>query len=117
MSPRLIALALLMGGATLAGCGRTGELERPAPLFGGQPQTSQDTRTSMSAEARARSDAARSNPDEATPQSVQDLRRMQGGDIAPARAEPIPGAPPDPSAAPPQGAIPDPYNHPETSPG
>lgn len=117
MTPRLTALALLMGGACLAGCGNTGELERPAPMFGSAPTDSADTRTSQSAEARARSDAARSNPEPETPQSVQELRRMEGADITPQRADPIPGANPDPSGAPPPGAIPDPYNYPGQSPG
>ena len=117
MTPRLIALTLLMGGACLAGCGRTGDLERPAPMFGGQPQASDDSRPGMTAEARARSDAARSNPEAETPQSVQELRRMQGTAPAPPRSDPIPGSNPDPNGAPPPGAIPDPYNHPQNDPG
>jgi putative lipoprotein len=116
MTPRLIAFALLAGAACLAGCGRTGDLERPAPMFGGQPQAAQDDRPAMTAEARARADAARSDPDAETPQSVQELRRMQGAP-APSRADPIPGANPDPNGAPPQGAIPDPYNYPQSGPG
>ena len=123
MTPRLTLLVLAGAGlalaGSLAGCGRTGELERPAPMFGQTAQVSPDTQSSLTAEQRARMDAERSNEseEEEVPQSVQELRRVQGGDINPARSQPIPGAIPDPNGAQPPGAIPDPYNSPAESPG
>jgi hypothetical protein len=117
MTPRLTLLALAGAGLALVGCGRTGELQRPAPMFGAPAPASASTQSSMTAEQRARMDAQRSGDDPETPQSVQDLRRMQGGDINPARSEPIPGANPDPNGAQPPGALPDPYNYPNESPG
>ena len=66
----------------------------------------------MTAEQRARMDAERSGDIDETPQSVQDLRRMQGGDINPSRSQPIPGANPDPNAAQPPGRHPGPVQLP-----
>ena len=108
MTPRLTLLALAGATLALAGCGRTGELERPAPMFGSPAPAAASS--SMTAEQRARMDAERSGDVDETPQSVQELRRQ--AEINPPRSQPIPGANPDPNAAQPPGAIPDPYNYP-----
>lgn len=118
MTPRLTFLALAAAGLALAGCGRTGELERPAPMFGPPAAASASAQSSLTAEQRAKMDAERSGgADTETPQSVQELRRMQGGDINPPRSQPIGGANPDPNGAAPPGVLPDPYNYPTDSPG
>jgi predicted small lipoprotein YifL len=58
LRPLIIALALV-GAASLAGCGKTGELERPAPLFGGQAKADYDAQKAADAAAKARDAAAR----------------------------------------------------------
>ncbi len=86
----ILALAAMAG---LAGCGKTGAMERPAPLFG----------------------AARHAPVDQTVQTQDPNRPLttideRDRDLAPVppRNDPIQGTAPDPFAAPPQqGALPD----------
>jgi predicted small lipoprotein YifL len=63
MTPRplIIALALTFA-AGLAGCGKTGDLERPAPLFGAQAKADYDAQKAAEAAAKARDAAARRKP-------------------------------------------------------
>jgi hypothetical protein len=59
MTIRPIVLALLMAsGAVLAGCGKTGELERPAPLWGEAAKHDYDTQRAAEAGAKAARDSA-----------------------------------------------------------
>jgi hypothetical protein len=129
MTSRLIALCAMAGAAALlAGCGKQVALERPGttyaqaatdaqgnPVVPPSPHTSADTQTAREAAARAARDEANSNADPEAPQSTGDLRRMEDAPITPARGNPI-GGTNDPNVAPPQGAIPDPLNHPEGTP-
>jgi hypothetical protein len=93
MNPRLLAAALLAGAAVLAGCGKSSELERPAPMFGHPQPASADMTTRQQAQARARADAAASADAQAgaAPQSIEELRSHN---------QPIPPEP--------QGSVPDP---------
>ncbi len=76
------SLILLTAAAlALAGCGRMGDLERPAP----------------------RGEVATAPLDKIT----------RDNDPAPPRTLPLPGGPSDPGAVAPQGALPDPYAHPQ----
>jgi hypothetical protein len=52
--------ALLVAGALLSGCGKTGELEQPAPLFGAKAKADYQAKQAADAAARARAAAARS---------------------------------------------------------
>ena len=56
---RLGLIALLFGAAALTGCGKTGELEQPAPLFGAHAKADYAAKKKAEAEERARQDAAR----------------------------------------------------------
>lgn len=113
----LIAAALVAGSAALAGCGKSSELERPAPMFGNPERPSVQTISRRDAEARARSDAARSNEaDAGAPQSIEELRN-RNQPVPPQREDGIhdpTGFNPGQSA--PQGSIPDPYGHPSSTP-
>ena len=56
---RLGMIAFFFGAVSLSGCGKTGELEQPAPLFGAQAKADYAAKKKAEAEARAREDAAR----------------------------------------------------------
>ena len=70
-----LALAGLAAAALLAGCGRQGELERPAPLFGKASQPSPDALRRQQAAQRAYAEGqARADPQ--APQSVDEVRSL-----------------------------------------
>ena len=95
---RALALAGLALAAALAGCGKTGELQRPPPLFGRASATPQD-------QARERQDPS---------QPVRTIDpRSQHLDPSPPRINPLPGQNPDPTAPGPQGAMGSPYANPQ----
>ena len=56
---RLAMIALFFGATALAGCGKTGELEQPAPMFGAQAKADYAAKKKAEAAERARQDAAR----------------------------------------------------------
>ena len=120
MTARLILLSLLAGAAGLAGCGHQDDLVVPPPMFGAAPQASTDQADARAAAARARTEGAAA-ADPQGPQSATEQRNWQDnwrrGDVPPPRSAPIEGAPPDPNAPQPPGAIPDPYNYPGQDPG
>ncbi len=69
----MLAIAALGAAASLAACGRQGELERPSPLFGNPSTPSADAVTRDQATERARADAAlRADPQ--APQSIVEVR-------------------------------------------
>jgi hypothetical protein len=85
--------------AALCGCGKTGELQRPSPIFG---------HPSASATPPA---AQNGSQDPTRPVSTYDPRN----DIdnpAPPRVDQVPGQGPDPTAPGPQGSLPNPYANP-----
>jgi len=92
----LAGLAVLAG--ALAGCGKTGELQRPPPLFG--------KAVGPAAEAPQ---AGRPDPSRAV--STVDPRDDMLNP-APPRTAPLPGTSPDPTASAPPTAVPDPYANP-----
>jgi len=94
---RVTACAAALAG--LAGCGKMGDLERPGPLFGRNVST------------RQADEAVRQAQEPARPVNTVDPRDRTT-DPAPPRTIPIPGMANDPAQAPPQGALPDPFNNP-----
>lgn len=116
MIPRLFAMSLILGATALAACGSQANLEPPAPMFGGGAQESPDEAAARAASDRARSDGA-AQADPQAPQSAEEQSNWQRGDVPPPRSAPIEGMSPDPNAAQPPGALPDPYNYPGQSPG
>ncbi len=98
MSPqslrRASALILaLASAAALAACGKTGQLERPAPMFG--------------ANRHAPVDQTLPAQDPSRPVTTVD-QRDRSTDLEPPRNAPIEGTSPDPFGAPKAGALPDP---------
>jgi predicted small lipoprotein YifL len=94
----LAAVAALA--ASLAACGKTGELQRPGPLFG------QGRSTTKQADEQVRQ-----AQDPSRPVNTVDPRDT-AIDPAPPRATPLPGQSPNPMSAGPQGALPNPYVNP-----
>lgn len=100
MSLRLIVLAALAAASTLAACGKTGELQRPGPLFGQGRATT-----------RAADEQVRQAQDPNRPVDTVDPRDATT-DPSPPRTLPIPGQGSDPTRTAPPGALPDPYANP-----
>jgi hypothetical protein len=101
MSRLTRARALTLAGAAalcalVAGCGKTGELERPAPIFG---------------RARTNAPPATGENDASRPVRTIDPRDVLDNP-GPSRTDEIPGQAPNPIAPGPQGVLPDPYTYP-----
>ncbi|HEX6859603.1 MAG TPA: hypothetical protein VF138_05310 [Caulobacteraceae bacterium] len=109
MNGKTLAFSLLLTSAVLAGCGKTGELERPGPMWG----------AARAMNSTADSDTVRQRDDNGDPtQGSEGLVNRQSDanremDPAPPRTLPLPGAPSDPGQTQPQGALPDPYANPQ----
>lgn len=104
MSPRLILIGLIAASATLAGCGKVGELERPHPMFGAPNDSAPETQARHAAARRARADAAQATPVDDAPQSIEELRNYNSPGMRKSREQPIQAAPGDPDASQPEAA-------------
>lgn len=92
-----LALSSLALAAALSGCGQTGELQRPPPLFG-------SAKAAAPADQTDRQDAS---------QPVRTIDpRSRNLDPAPPRVNPLLGQSPDPLGPAPQGAMGNPYADP-----
>lgn len=99
-STRVLTLAsLAVFTVALAGCGKTGELARPGPLFG-QPRS-----PAKDAEIQSHTDPSR-------PVNTVDPRD-EAIDPGPSRTDPLQGASPNPTASGPPTAFPNPYANPQ----
>lgn len=65
MTPRILIPAALMAALGLAACGKQGELERPAPLFGAKAKAEYEAQRQAAARAKAapQSGSAQTNDD------------------------------------------------------
>lgn len=107
MIARSLMIALMLSTAALAGCGKTGQLEQPAPLFGSKAKADYDAKKRQEAADRARMARERrestvTTPDDATAQPLTQAPY----------APPIPGQS-DPFGHGPQGALPGPGTDPD----
>ena len=95
----------------LSACGRVGALEQPAPLYGAK------AKADYQAKKAAAAAAAKTTKDDGRPEPLApDTPGAPTGGAAPQqtlRDQPAPGMRPLPNAPPAQGALPDPYNHPQ----
>jgi hypothetical protein len=57
LRPLILIPALALAGGGLAACGKTGELERPAPMFGTQAKEDYEAQKTARAAAKAAEDA------------------------------------------------------------
>ena len=106
---KTLAISLLLAGAAVASCGKTGDLERPGPMWGAERAmtSANDTDTT-----RSRDDNGDPNQGSEGPVNRESQVNRET-DPAPPRTLPIDGANPDPFEGQPQGALPDPYNNPQ----
>jgi predicted small lipoprotein YifL len=119
MTSRLFVLSLFAAAVSLGACGKQGDLERPAPLFGAKAR-----------EAYAKEQALKDKkgPDgNGTPNASGENNAGDATDVVapapdtaqttplPQRTAPIPGSGPDPFSSGPQGALPNPYADPNRS--
>jgi hypothetical protein len=106
MTHRPLTIALLVSalgvGVALSGCGKTGELQQPAPLFGAKAKADYDAEQKAKAEEAAK---------RATPQPASADPTDQPLDQAP-YAQPIPGHS-DPFGRAPAGSLPNPGTAPD----
>jgi hypothetical protein len=108
MNRRLPAIALTaLAALVLGSCGKQGELERPAPLWGAKAKAEYEAQRRKAGEQRE--DAQR----DGTSPIPQPLPGDAGQTSVPARTAPMPGAPPDPNASAPAGVLPHPYPRPQ----
>lgn len=101
---RTLGTTVLAGAlaVALSGCGKQGQLERPAPLWGAK-------RAQYEAEQRAAAAKAReNNANNATPGPDE-----PSSPVMPSRSAPMPGAKSDPNPSAPPGVLPDPYARPQ----
>jgi len=109
MTRTLVAIAAItLAGASLCACGKQGDLERPAPLWGAKARAEY--------EAQKREQADRKT-NEAQGNQIETLPDEGPGsdpyaNPAPPRAQPIQGTPPSPDAPAQPGAMDDPYTRP-----
>jgi len=86
---RLLVVTLLAACAALAGCGKVGALEQPAPLFGAQAKADYDAKQRAAADARVRA-KAQATAEPTTPD--QDPHYQALAPAADAPAAPAPAA-------------------------
>lgn len=104
---RPLMVIMVLSGLLLAGCGKIGSLDQPAPLYGEKAKASYQARKAAEAAAKAgKSD------DGGEPEVLPDVKYDPNADPSPQRYLPIPGTNPAPNAPGPPGALPDPFNHP-----
>ena len=96
-SRRLAALAGLglLAVAGLAGCGKQGALERPAPLFGSRARAEYEAERAQEARDEAQRNAQRPATQPGPGEPPRSTREVLDPNqrLAPASAAPLPGAP------------------------
>jgi len=115
MKTQLVITSAALAALALAGCGKQGELDRPAPLIGAKAKA--EYRAERAAAARGGDTA--STDSSATSQTngdyTQDRDGAKGPALRPLRSDPIPGAN-NPFSRAPSGVLPDPYADPNRTP-
>lgn len=101
--------SVLIGGALLGGCGKTGNLEQPAPMFGQQAKAQYAADKKAQADAQARRNAARKAQQSGPIVDDPDSQPAPQGPYNP----PNPGHNSDPFQTGPQGSLPQPGTAPD----
>ena len=122
MIPRLLMVGLLAGAAGLSACGRQGDLERPAPLFGAKARAQYEANKAAEAAGEELDKDGNARPNASGADNAgddTDVVAPPTDDVTttplPQRTAPITGTSPDPFGSGPQGALPNPYANPNRS--
>jgi predicted small lipoprotein YifL len=107
MNAKALAITLLLTSAAVSGCGRMGDLERPAPAGAAMNARSDATATGQQYDDNGDPRTGSENPVNRHSDVNRDI------DPAPPRTLPLEGLPSNPSEVAPQGALPDPYANPQ----
>ncbi|HEX4179884.1 MAG TPA: hypothetical protein VHY32_03765 [Caulobacteraceae bacterium] len=109
MTVRPLIITLALAGLGLAGCGKTGILEQPAPMFGAVAKAQYTAQKKEEADAKARSNAAKKATQTGPIVDDPDSQPAPTGPYNP----PNPGHIGDPFAPGPQGSLPTPGTSPD----
>jgi len=109
MSMRPLILTLALTGIALGGCGKTGILEQPAPMFGAEAKAQYAQQKKDEADAKARANAVRKAQPNGSIVDDPDSQPLPNGPYTP----PNPGHIGDPFAQGPQGSLPTPGRTPD----
>jgi hypothetical protein len=109
MTARPLIIAVLLSAAALSACGKTGELEQPAPLFGEHAKADYAAKKRADAAARAREAAAKKAQPRAPVVGDPTAGPMPNAPYSPS----IPGSGPNPFSGSPQGVLPNPGTAPD----
>jgi hypothetical protein len=116
MKTRLLIASTALAALALVGCGKQGDLDRPAPLIGEKAKA--DYRAQRAAASRANGETSADGS--ATSQTNGDYSQDKDGAkdpaLRPLRSDPIPGASSNPFGTRSGGVLPDPYADPNRVP-
>jgi predicted small lipoprotein YifL len=115
MKTHLVITSAALTALALAGCGKQGNLDQPAPLLGAKAKAEYNAQRAAAARA-----GKRSTDSSATSQTNGDYSQDSDGakdpGLRPLRSDPIPGASNPFGSRPGGGVLPDPYNDPTRTP-
>lgn len=106
--PLTALTVLVLSGLALAGCGKQGSLQRPAPLFGAKAKAQYEAEQTLAAQRAAEADAQRraaeqgqevDQPTDNAPPTTRDIKDPAQS-RAPASVAPVPGSGNNPFGAP-----------------
>jgi hypothetical protein len=116
MNTRLLIPALIISSLALAACGKQGELDRPAPLFGERAKAQYQAEKRAAAAAKTESTGSSANSQGIANSPYPDGSGSTDPALQPSRSSPTPGEPPNPAGTHSGGVLPDPYANPNTTP-
>jgi|GEM_PF-477565 len=122
MNSRLLILGLTTVAVALSACGRQGDLERPAPLFGERAKAQYEANKAAKAAGEELDKDGNAKPNASGQDNAGDDTDVVAPPVddatttpLPQRSAPITGTSPDPFGSGPQGALPNPYQNPNHS--
>jgi hypothetical protein len=89
MIARSLAAVLLLSAPLLTGCGKIGELDQPAPLFGAQAKADYAAKQQAATDAKARAAAKRSELPPAPNPDAEPLTQAPYAPSIPGRSDPL----------------------------
>jgi hypothetical protein len=90
MIARTAAALLILAGVGLSACGKLGDLEQPAPMFGGHKSDDQQQHAADAARARARAQSELPPPNDEATSSAEPLAQAPYAPTIPGRNDTMP---------------------------